>query len=306
MYDIVIIGGGPAGVTAAIYAKRAGLKIIILEKNDIGGQMLGSGTIENYPGVVSISGEDLSKQFKDHITNLDINVNYEHVSDITKTKEGFIVTSAKNKYHTKTVIVATGAGPKVLKLPDEEKLVGHGVSYCAYCDASFFEGETVAVIGGGNSGGEAALYLAKICKKVILITHLNELTCDQITQEAIKKFKNIFVLTSVRPTGFITEKKGFFDTLTGIKFIKDKEEKTESISGAFIYAGRGPKTNFLKTNFSQLLDEVGYIKSSDTTTDEPGIYAVGDVRTSFMKQIVTATSDGAQAAAHIIKLLQKK
>lgn len=306
MYDIIIIGGGPAGVTAAIYAKRAGLNILILEKNDIGGQMLGSGTIENYPGIVSISGIELSQQFKDHITNLQIKVNYEHVSDVTKQENGFLVTTNKDKYEAKTIIVASGAGPKVLRLPEEDKLVGRGVSYCAYCDANFFAGEDVAVIGGGNSGGEAALYLAKICKKVTLITHLADLTCDMITQDAIRKTKNIELLTLVRPKEFITEKKGLFDLLTGIKYTKDKEEFTVPVSGAFIYAGRGPKTNFLKTGFSHLLDEQGYIKSSDTTTLQEGIYAVGDVRSSFMKQIVTATSDGAQAAGHIIKLLQKK
>ncbi len=297
--DLIIIGAGPAGVSAAIYAKRAGLNFNIFEAMGTGGQVREAGLIENYPGFDKVNGIDLANEFAKQLKALDIKPINEEVINIKKDKI-FEVTTKKNTYFAKSVIIATGASPRKLNLENENKLIGQGVSYCAYCDGAFFNGETIAIVGAGNSACEAALYLSKIGKKIFLISNTDKLYAEKVTQDLISKTKNIEVIYNAN----IIKLNEANYALGGIRLTLPDKEIDLYCAALFIYIGHTSNASFLKENFSKLLTDKGDIIATNTITAIPGLYVAGDVSNKKIKQIVTATADGAIALINALNYLK--
>ena len=295
MYDIAIIGGGPAGLTAAIYARRAGKKCLVLEATACGGQILNTNKITNYPALASVSGPELAQNMEKQVEELGAEIEFDTVVSINPVDGGFEISGEEDKYSAKSIVIATGTTPRKLGLPREEEFIGRGVSYCATCDGAFFKDKTVAVYGGGYSAVYSALYLADIASKVFLIHHHKEL---KAAGDAVYKLRNnskIEILLGSDINELLGE-----DKLTGIKLENSKEIE---LDGLFVAIGREPHCDFckdLKTN------EEGYIVADeDCTTNIPGIFVAGDIRTKNLRQIVTATADGAAAAEAAIDFLSK-
>lgn len=299
--DMIIIGGGPAGYTTALYASRAGLKCVVLERLSPGGQMALTDIIDNYPGFEEgIDGFTLSMKMEQSAARFGAITEYAEVEDVDFSQKIKKVVTTDGELFARTVVIATGANPKKLGISDEEKFVGRGVHYCAHCDGRFYKDKTVVVIGGGNSAVSDALYLSNVAKKVYIVHRRNELTATKIYHEPIMKAKNVeFVWNST-----VVELLG--DTkITGIK-IADKKENTHEIicDGVFIGIGRKPATDFLKGKIE--LNEHGYIIADETTkTHISGVFAVGDVRTKPLRQVVTAVGDGAVAVHFAQEYLQQ-
>lgn len=290
--DVIIIGGGPAGYTAALYAVRAGLKTVVLEKFSAGGQMTQTEQIDNYPGFnEGIDGFTLGykmQQGAEHFGAKTIQTEVLSVDLLSNPKK---ITTGVGEFYSKTVIIATGADHKHLGVENEEQLIGRGVGYCAACDGMFYRGKTVAVVGGGNSAAADALLLSKICEKVYLIHRRDTLKAEKVYREPLMNAENIEFKWNSQ-----VEKLLFDKTIEGV-IIKNNDGTTEEISlgGLFISIGRKPETKLFEGQID--LDELGYIKADETTkTSIPGVYAVGDVRTKVVRQIVTAVGDGATAA----------
>ena len=290
--DVIIIGGGPAGYTAALYAVRAGLKTVVLEKFSAGGQMTQTEQIDNYPGFnEGIEGFTLGykmQQGAEHFGAKTIQTEVQSVDLLSNPKK---ITTGVGEFYSKTVIIATGADHKHLGIENEEKLIGRGVGYCAACDGMFYRGKTVAVVGGGNSAAADALLLSKICEKVYLIHRRDALKAEKIYRDPLEKANNIEFKWNAQ-----IEKLIFDKTIEGV-VIKNNDGSTEEISlgGLFISVGRNPETKLFVNQIE--LDDLGYIVADETTkTSIPGVYAVGDVRTKVVRQIVTAVGDGATAA----------
>lgn len=298
--DIVVIGAGPAGMAAGIYAKRAGLSSIILEKTGIsGGQVLSTYEVDNYPGLPMKSGFELSEEFRMHAERLGVEIKAATVEKIIEQDNLKRVVTDEGDYLTKTVIVATGADHARLGIPGEEELAGMGVSYCATCDGAFFRGRTVAVIGGGDVAVEDAVFLARGCEKVYLIHRRDKLRAAKILQDALMKLPNVEILWDSQ----LKEIRGE-DQVDEIVVYNKKAQKTEmlSVSGVFIAVGTIPNTGFM--NDVVEMDENGYIVADETcATSVCGIYAAGDVRTKQLRQIITAASDGANAVTAIEQYL---
>lgn len=298
--DIVVIGAGPAGMAAGIYAKRAGLSSIILEKTGIsGGQVLSTYEVDNYPGLPMKSGFELSEEFRMHAERLGVEIKAATVEKIIEQDNLKRVVTDEGDYLTKTVIVATGADHARLGIPGEEELAGMGVSYCATCDGAFFRGRTVAVIGGGDVAVEDAVFLARGCEKVYLIHRRDKLRAAKILQDALMKLPNVEILWDSQ----LKEIRGE-DQVDEIVVYNKKAQKTEtlSVSGVFIAVGTIPNTGFMKDVVE--MDENGYIVADETcATSVCGIYAAGDVRTKQLRQIITAASDGANAVTAIEQYL---
>lgn len=298
--DIVVIGAGPAGMAAGIYAKRAGLSSIILEKTGIsGGQVLSTYEVDNYPGLPMKSGFELSEEFRMHAERLGVEIKAATVEKIIEQDNLKRVVTDEGDYLTKTVIVATGADHARLGIPGEEELAGMGVSYCATCDGAFFRGKTVAVIGGGDVAVEDAVFLARGCEKVYLIHRRDKLRAAKILQDALMKLPNVEILWDSQ----LKEIRGE-DQVDEIVVYNKKAQKTEtlSVSGVFIAVGTIPNTGFMKDVVE--MDENGYIVADETcATSVCGIYAAGDVRTKQLRQIITAASDGANAVTAIEQYL---
>ena len=301
MYDVVIVGSGPAGLAASIYAKRAGLKAITLEKNYMsGGQVLNTYEVDNYPGIPGVSGYALAEKMQEHCKRLGVTFQEAEVQEITD--EGNykrIVLTDGNVLETKTVIAATGAVNKTLGVPGEEELAGMGVSYCATCDGAFFRGRTVAVVGGGDVAVEDAIFLARGCEKVYLIHRRDELRAAKILQEALKKLPNVEILWDTQ----LKEIRGE-DQVEELLIYNKKTQQTNSLpaAGVFVAVGTIPNTGFVKGLVE--MDEKGYIVADETcATSVCGIYAAGDVRTKQLRQIITAASDGANAVTAIEQYL---
>lgn len=298
--DIVVIGAGPAGMAAGIYAKRAGLSSIILEKTGIsGGQVLLTYEVDNYPGLPMKSGFELSEEFRMHAERLGVEIKAATVEKIIEQDNLKRVVTDEGDYLTKTVIVATGADHARLGIPGEEELAGMGVSYCATCDGAFFRGRTVAVIGGGDVAVEDAVFLARGCEKVYLIHRRDKLRAAKILQDALMKLPNVEILWDSQ----LKEIRGE-DQVDEIVVYNKKAQKTEtlSVSGVFIAVGTIPNTGFMKDVVE--MDENGYIVADETcATSVCGIYAAGDVRTKQLRQIITAASDGANAVTAIEQYL---
>ena len=286
MYDIIIVGAGPAGMTAAIYALRANKKILIFEAKAYGGQIASSSVVENYPGYEKISGFDLATNMYNQVLKLGGEIKYEEVTSI---KDGEVITN-KGSYQTKAIILATGVQNGKLGLVNEDELKGKGISYCATCDGNFFKGKDVALVGGGNTALEDALYLSNIVNKVYLIHRRDTFRADQRNLEELKKKENVeFVLNSnvVKINGT--------DKLESIDVDTNGNINTINVSGLFIAIGHVPN-NDVFSNMVEL-DERGYIKSEDGVhTSSKNIYVAGDTRVKQLRQLVTATSDGAIAA----------
>ena len=290
MYDVIIIGGGPAGLTAAIYASRAGLKVILLEKAGCGGQMAITDALENYPGFSSINGFELSVKLEEQARNFGAEIIYEEAVEII---DGDIKTvkTAENQYNTKTVIIASGANPKKLSVKGEDKFIGRGVSFCATCDAPFYKNKTAAVIGGGDSAVQEAIYLAKFASSVTLIHRRDKFRAAKVLQDKMFAVQNISIIYDTVPEEIIGGEKIEKLIVSNVK----TGEKTElKVDGVFVFVGHLPNTLFLK---NIALNENGYIITDENMkTSAAGIFACGDARKKELRQVVTAASDGAQAA----------
>jgi len=292
LYDIIIIGGGPAGYTAALYGARAGFKTIILEKFSAGGQMAETSQIDNYPGFdEGIDGFTLGfkmQQGAERFGAKTINTEVISVELNGKTKSVF---TPDGEFKSRCIIIATGAKHKHLGLHNEEKLIGKGVGYCASCDGMFYRGKTVAVVGGGNSAAADALYLSKICKKVYLIHRRDKLRAERIYHTPLMSAENIEFLWNYTVSDIISDEivKGIM-----LKNTADNQTKEILLDGVFISIGREPQTDLFKNQLD--IDKNGYIIADESTrTNIDGVFVIGDVRTKPMRQIVTAAADGATA-----------
>lgn len=288
IYDILVVGGGPAGVTSAIYAKRAGRDVAIIEKFVIGGQLSLIGEIENYPGFSSIAGDELAKDFRNHAKSLDIPFIYDDISDYDFAGEVKTVASKKQSYKAKAVILAMGSHPKELNIDGEKNFIGRGVSYCALCDGNFFKNQDVAVVGSGDSAVSDALYLSNICKNVYVLTK-NQLKLNNYSEDDLSERENIKVLK-----GAISKQIEGDNKVQTLVYEKDGEESNLDVNAVFVAIGRKPDTDNLKDKIN--LNDRGFIETNDRMeTSTKGVYACGDVRTSVIKQIATAVGDGAIA-----------
>ena len=300
MYDLVIIGSGPAGLSAAIYATRAELNAVTMEKGFMsGGQVLLTETVDNYPGIPNVNGFDLGQKLRDHADSLGAVFIEEEIQSIEKKDGFFVLHGLSADYETKTIIAATGAQHRHLGVEGEERLAGRGVSYCATCDGALYKGKTVAVVGGGNVAVEDALFLSRMCAKVYLIHRRNELRAVRSLQTQAFKTENLeLVWDSV-----LDEITGA-DDVTGVKVknVKTGETTELALDGVFVAVGITPDSRI----FDGLVDmEAGFIKAGeDGATSLPGLYAAGDVRTKAMRQIVTAAADGANCVHSIDEYLR--
>ncbi len=294
IYDTIIIGGGPAGFAAALYAARAGLDTLILEKMAPGGQMALTGDIENYPGFdEGIDGFTLGMKMASGAEKNGARTEYTEVLGFDLSDKTKRIETTAGSFLAKTVILATGADPRELGVEREKELIGKGVHYCAHCDGRFYKGKTVAVIGGGNSAVGDALYLSRLCEKVFLVHRRDTLRAGRAEQKALEAVENIEFVWDSTVSGFLTE-----DRVKGLRLenVKTKSEKEILCDGVFVSIGRKPNTELLKGKIK--LDKNGYIVADEScATDVEGVFAAGDVRTKLLRQVITAASDGAVAAA---------
>lgn len=305
MYDLIIIGSGPAGLSAAVYAKRACLDVVVLEKEPMGGgQMIYTQEVDNYLGLPETNGFDLAQKFEAHAKALKVPFISDEAEQVEKVEsEGHatwkVTGHSGTVYETKAVLLATGAGHRKLGVPGEEALMGAGVSYCATCDGAFFRNKTVAVVGGGDVALEDALYLAAGCEKVYLIHRRQELRGTQVLQEQVAKEEKITFLPDTVVKEICGEQ--MVDHLV-IANTKTGEEKELPVSGIFIAVGMDPQTDAV----ASVLDlEHGYVRAGeDGVTDQPGLFVAGDVRTKKLRQIVTAVADGANSVTSITEYLK--
>ena len=301
MYDIIIIGSGPAGLSAAIYAQRACLDTIVIEKNGIsGGQVLNTWEVDNYPGFPGVTGFELSRQFREHANKLGARVVQDEVVQVELSGNVKKVVCEEETYEARCVILASGAHHRTLEVPGEEELRGAGVSYCATCDGAFFRGRTVAVVGGGDAALEDAIFLARMCEKVYIDHRRDKLRGAKRLQERLQALENIeFVWNS--ETAAI-EGNGQVEALR-LRQTKTGEEKRLDVDGVFIAVGIAPESELYAGQLE--LDEQGYIRADESgQTSVPGVFAAGDVRTKALRQILTAASDGANCVASAERYLQ--
>ena len=300
MYDIIIVGAGPAGLTAAIYGRRALKSVLVLEALSYGGQIINTLDIENYPAAAHISGFDFATNLYNQVKELGAEVKFEKVTNITDMGDIKKVATAKNEYETKTIILATGADNRKLGLEKEDSLIGKGISYCATCDGNFFKEKDVAVVGGGNTALEDTLYLTDLVNKVYLIHRRDEFRGDPTIVEKLKEKDNVEFVYNSNVTKLISN-----DKLEAIEVTnKDGSKKEISVSGLFVAIGKVPENENFKNLIS--LDDSGYIiASEDCHTNIEGIFVAGDNRVKELRQLVTATSDGAIAATEAVKYINR-
>ena len=300
IYDVIILGSGPAGLSAAIYAQRARLNTLVIEEKPLsGGQILDTYEVDNYPGLQGIGGFELGMKFREHADTLGVTFHTAQVQKVQVAGNLKEVVTEKETFQTKSVIVATGATHRKLGVRGEEELVGAGVSYCATCDGAFFKGKTVAVVGGGDVALEDALFLARGCEKVYLIHRRNEFRGAKVLQEQVQKTENITVLWNSEVKEIQGENK-----VEKILLHNNIEETdtTLEVQGIFIAVGIQPNNDAVKEVVA--VDEQGYVKAlEDTVTSEPGIFAAGDVRTKQLRQVITAAADGANAVTSVERYL---
>ena len=292
MIDIIIIGAGPAGLTAAIYALRAGKNVKIFESLTYGGQIINAKEIENYPGIKNISGIDYANNLYEQVKALKTDITNEKVikiRDLGNTKK---VITEDNEYEAKAIIIATGAKNKTLDLPNEKELIGKGISYCATCDGAFYKDKDVAVIGGGNTAISDALYLSNYCNKVNIIYRKDKFKADALTVSKLQEKNNVTFIFNTIVTDLIADNKL---SKINIKNTKTEKSKTMDIDGLFVAVGHIPNNEYFKDLID--LDENGYIKTDNKMhTNIKGIYAAGDITKKDVRQLTTATSDGTIAA----------
>jgi thioredoxin reductase (NADPH) len=293
IYDMIILGGGPAGYSAALYAARAGMDTLVIEKMSAGGQMALTAIIDNYPGFdEGVAGFTLGMKMQQGAERFGAKSEYGEVLSVNLTGEVKTVTTDSGEYQARTVVIATGANPRPLGLPEEEGLIGRGLHYCAHCDGRFYKDKTVMVIGGGNSAVSDALYLSRLCKKVLLVHRRDTLRATKIYHEPLMKADNVEFLWNRTVSDVIMGERVIGATLRDVK-----TDRTEQVlcDGIFVSIGRLPATDFLGGQLP--LDAQGYIIADETTkTAIHGVFAVGDVRTKALRQVVTAAADGAVAA----------
>ena len=302
IYDMIIIGGGPAGYTAALYAVRAGLDTVLFEKLSAGGQMALTGDIDNYPGFEEgIDGFTLSVKMQQGAERFGAKTEYDEVSNVDFSEPIKRVRTANGIFHGKTVVIASGTNPRELGVEDEQKLIGKGVHYCAHCDGRFYKDKTVVVVGGGNSAAADALYLSRLAKKVYVVHRRDTLRATNVYHEPLLKAENVEFIWNSTVEQFISD-----TSVKGIKTknVTDKTLKELACDGVFVSIGRKPATEFLKEAVN--LDENGYVVADESTrTNVDGVYAIGDVRTKVLRQVVTAVSDGAVAVHYAEEYLSK-
>ncbi|MBR4262121.1 MAG: FAD-dependent oxidoreductase [Bacilli bacterium] len=293
MYDVIIVGGGPAGITAGIYCQRANLKTVVFEKETIGGQIASSPLVKNFPGFKSISGVELANNFYEQAEELGLPIEIEEVLEIIPGETNKVITDC-DSYEARAVIVATGAKYRLLGLPNEENLIGRGISFCTSCDGSFYKGKDVAVIGGANTAVTNALYMSNLCPKVYLIYRGNKLKCEKVLLDSLKEKDNIEIIYNANVKEIIGK-----DELESI--VLDNDRKID-IAGMFISIGMDAQTNLVKDLLP--LSEQNYVLSEDCSTIKSSIFVAGDCRHKTIRQLTTAMSDGAVAASFAIKYLE--
>lgn len=293
MYDLIILGGGPAGLTAGLYAARSRLKTVLIEKTYLGGQIVNTYQLENYPGYEEITGADLVAKMEAQVRKHGLEIVLEDVESLDITGEIKKVKTANNKvYEAKAIILAMGATPRKLGVPNEDRFIGAGISFCATCDGAFYRDAVVAVIGGGNTAVEDALYLTKFAKKVYIIHRRDQLRATKIEQEkAFANEKIEFIWNTV-----VVDVEGEYGVeRIRLKNVKTGEESTLNVDGVFVAIGYDPNTELVKGIVE--LDEYGYIiTDDDMKTNIPGVFAAGDIRHKLLRQVITAAGDGATAA----------
>ena len=298
MYDIIIIGGGPAGLTAAIYARRAGKSALVLEKASFGGQITYSPKIENFPSAVSISGTELADKMMEQALAQGADIELEEALSVEKNGDIFKVTTDFSEYEAKAIIIATGAKHRLLGVDVEENFVGKGISFCAVCDGAFYSGKEVMVIGGGNSALVEATLLAEICKKVTVVQNLPYLTGEKTTADALVARDNVEVIYST----VVKEFKGSDELEAVVLKSDDGSEQTLTPDGVFVAIGLAPENSAFE-NLAEL-NEYGYVKSDENClTKTEGVFVAGDCRTKAVRQIATATADGAVAALKAVEFI---
>lgn len=303
MYDIIIVGAGPAGMTAAIYARRASKKVLVLESKSYGGQIINTLDIENYPGEVHISGFDFATKLYNQAKNLGAEFNFEKVLEIKNYDSYKEIITNKNQYKCKAVILATGSKNRLLGLINEKDFIGKGISYCATCDGNFYKNKVVAVVGGGNTALDSALYLSDIAKLVYIIHRRDKFTGNQVTLDKLNSKDNVkFILnstvTKLNPSNPNSAKK-----LENIEISnKEKSSSILNLDGLFVAIGRMPENESFQKILN--LNSLGYIMSDETCkTEIEGIFAAGDIRAKGLRQLVTAISDGAVAATGAVNFI---
>jgi thioredoxin reductase (NADPH) len=302
LYDLVIVGGGPGGLSAGIYAMRAALTTVLIEKGIVGGQVVMSDTVENYPGFENITGGELSEKFSQHAQSYGLKIIYQEVTDIIPGLEFHTVKMANGEeYKAYAIILATGGSPKLLNIPGEMEYYGKGVSYCGVCDGFFFRNKTVVVIGGGDTAAEEALYLAKLAQKVYIVHRRDELRAGMILQQRIKLECKIEMLWNTVCTCINADNDG----VNSVSLINTKtaDEWNLPTDGAFIFIGFNPNNKLVPRGVK--MDADGYVVTDEKCeTNIPGLYVIGDLRAKFARQIVVSASDGciaALAAAHYVE-----
>ena len=301
MYDIIIIGSGPAGLSAAIYAQRACLDTIVIEKNGIsGGQVLNTWEVDNYPGFPGVTGFELSRQFREHANKLGARVVQDEVVQVELSGNVKKVVCEEETYEARCVILASGAHHRTLEVPGEEELRGAGVSYCATCAGAFFRGRTVAVVGGGDAALEDAIFLARMCEKVYIVHRRDKLRGAKRLQERLQALENIEFVWNSETVAI--EGNAQVEALR-LRQTQTGEEKRLDVDGVFIAVGIAPESELYAGQLE--LDEQGYIRADESgQTSVPGVFAAGDVRTKALRQILTAASDGANCVASAERYLQ--
>ena len=302
MYDCIIIGGGPSGITAGIYSKRSGLNAVIIEKSNVGGQVINTYEIKNFPSYVNISGADFCMKLYEQAEANGLEVKSEEVVSCKLSGSEKVVKTTNGEYHAKTVIIATGTKPRSLGLLGEENYVGKGISYCALCDGNFFKDKVVCVVGGGDSAMEDAIYLGGICKKVYVLNRSGMLRAQHILQESlqknIKENKNIELVLNSKITKLYGEK-----NLNGVDVLIENNEKHLDVDGLFLAIGSDPDTKMFSDEVE--VDSHGYILvDRNQKTNLDGVYAGGDCTQKLIRQIITAASDGAVCATNVNNYLK--
>ena len=292
MHDIIIVGGGPAGLTAAVYGLRAGKSVLVIEKNGFGGQIAYSPKVENIPGTISISGAEFADKLTEQAMNLGADVELETVIRVEDSEIKRVYTEEGNCFEAGAVILAVGVRHRMLGLPGEEELVGNGLSFCAVCDGAFYAGQNVAMIGGGNSALQEALLLSEVCNKVTVVQNLAFFTGEKKLADALTAKDNVDVIFSAVVAEYLSEN----GTLTGLRIREENgNEQVLKVDGAFLAVGLAPENDA----FASLaeLNNWGYFASSeDCTTKTAGIFVAGDCRSKAIRQVTTASGDGAVAA----------
>ena len=292
IYDMVIIGGGPGGYTAALYAARAGLKVVVLEKLSAGGQMALTSQIDNYPGFPEgVDGFTLGESMQQGAERFGAETELAEVTGLDLNADPKVIETSEGTFYGRTVVISTGASPRNLGLPEEQGLIGRGVNYCAACDGMMYKGKTVVVVGGGNTAAADAMLLSRICEKVIVVHRRDTLRATKIYHQPLMDAKNVEFRWNSAVSRL--EADGRLNGVV-IKDVNTGEESVIPADGVFVSIGRKPATELVKGQLE--LDEGGYIIADESTrTNIPGVFAVGDVRTKVLRQVVTAVADGANA-----------